>query len=505
MSKFNKFLKNNYFNHGQMVVEKFNIVKEYWSENEFGFVVDEYGDVYAFGVNGCGQLGLGHNDDVTHEVKVEELSGKEINIKKIYEGNCCMFAQTVDGMIYSWGSNKWGQLGYGETDEQDKFYKPKKIEFKVNNDQVLIVDIKCGSLHNLALSHDGKVFGWGDNHARQITEDVNGKFPIIRQPVLMTSIDFTIKSIYCYDKTSFMITIHNEVYYYGRDIWGMRPNLVNDKDLENSDYIEPMKLDFSAEFIICNDEFIFYIMTNNYNKIELYKYKNHKSIFIADVEPSKKVKYDVKKQQSTSGLSVPSHHPKPDLLPSFSLSNLLDLSKLGGPSQQNIVIDYEPPTKLKYNSKKHQSSTEYNVVSSFITQHLGDFKSNIISLSNKFGLPAFATPSRTPISFHGPGVSMDQSETDSCPKEEITLSKVHHNKYTKLINILIQINNELEKVKNIKMSEIKLSDDKYAINLSPCTHLWDEAYEIIENDDYENSCYPVEEKVPKDILTNTSC
>ena len=482
-----------------MVVEKFNIVKEYWSENEFGFVVDEHGDVYAFGVNGCGQLGLGHNDEVTHEVKVEELSGKEINIKKMYEGNCCMFAQTVEGMIYSWGSNKWGQLGYGQTDEQDKFYKPKKIEFKVNNDQVLIVDIKCGSLHNLALSNNGKVFGWGDNHARQITEDVNGRSPIIRQPVLMTSIDFTIKSIYCYDNTSFMITINNEVYYYGRDIWGMRPNLMNDEDLENCDYIPPMKLDFSAEFIICNYEFISYITTNNSNKIELYKYKNHKSIFIADVETSKKVKCDVKKQQSTSGLSLPSHQPKHDLSHSLSLSNLSSMPSLSLSSRQPILLDDGTPTKKK------RSAT---VIETLISQEIfgkisKDFQSKLISLSKKPGLAALDTPSRTPISFYGDVVSMDHTETDSpCRKEEITLSKDHPNKYIKLINIFFEINNELEKVKNSNQSEIKLPDDKYAINLSPSTYLWDEAYEIIDNEDYDNSGYQVEEKVPKDILTN---
>ena len=175
-------------------------------------------------------------------------------------------------------------------DEQGDFHKPKKMVFKVHNKEVPIVDIKCGSLHNLALSINGKVFGWGDNNARQLTEDVHGMSPIISKPVPMTPIDFTIKTIYCYDKTAFMITTDNEVYYYGRDIWGIRPTVMNDNDLKQLEYIPPMKLDFYAEITICNDEFIFYIITNKSNKIELNKYRNYEKTILADGDQSKKVK-----------------------------------------------------------------------------------------------------------------------------------------------------------------------------------------------------------------------
>ena len=287
-------------------------------------------DVYAFGENDCGQLGLGHNDDVEHEQKVEELSGSEINLKNIYEGNCCMFAQTVNGVIYSWGSNKWGQLGNRDTNEQGDFHKPKKVEFKVNNQEVLIIDMKCGSLHNLALSIDGKVLGWGDNHARQITEDVHGMSPKISKPVLMSPQNLTMKSIYSYDKTSFMITTDNEVYYYGRDIWGIRPTVMNDNDLKQLDYIPPMKLDFQAEALICNDEFIFYITTNYFKKIELYKYKSHQSYKLADNEPSLNVNQYFSSKQSCSNLPSSSSRDKTQQSQSPKLT-FGNLGRLGTP------------------------------------------------------------------------------------------------------------------------------------------------------------------------------
>ena len=158
MNKLSEILKNYPFKHDKVLVHKFNIVKEFWSGNNFGFIVDKHGNVYGFGENDRGQLGLGHNDDVIHEQKMVELSGEEINLRKVHEGHCCIFAQTVNGVIYSWGSNKWGLLGNRETNNQDNFYKPKKIEFKFNNEEISIIDIKCESLHNQALSIDGKVF-----------------------------------------------------------------------------------------------------------------------------------------------------------------------------------------------------------------------------------------------------------------------------------------------------------------------------------------------------------
>ena len=430
-------------------------MQEYWSDNNFGFIVNDHGEVYAFGENDCGQLGLGHNDDVEHEQKIEELSGREKNLKKIYEGNCCMFAQTVDGVIYSWGSNKWGQLANRNSNEHGDFYKPKKIEFKVTNQEVAIVDIKCGSRHNLALSIDGKVFGWGDNHARQITEDVHGMSPIISKPVLMTPIKVTMKSIYCYDKTSFMITTDNEVYYYGRDIWGIRPKVMNDNDLIQYDYIPQMKLDFQAEALICNDDFIFYITTNNLEKIEFYKYRNYGKTKLADVDQLKKVKHDFTKQQSCSDL--------PTLKSPSTVGTQQHLSQ----SAQSLSFTNMPVSSLSF-----------------------------YSLS--------ARP-RQQIKFQDE-VPMEQTETLSFDTTEGTskslnpTDKVYCDKYTKLISILNEINNELEKKKNSIKINLTRYNNKYAINLSPSTYLWDAAYEIIDDDDYEDLSHLVEEKVPKNIL-----
>ena len=196
-----------------------------------------------------------------------ELSGKKI--VAIYEGNCCLFAQTVHGEIYAWGNNDWGQLGIGEESEEGTFYKPRKMEFPGHD--VAIIDIKCGALHNLALSINGQVFGWGDNQCRQITEDIVGNTPIHSTPICMTSDQLVIAFIYCYNNTSFMITKDNEVYYYGEDIWVTRDyDPKEEEELNKMEYIMPIQLPFQARNIICNDEFIFHLDQDE----TLFQFKN---------------------------------------------------------------------------------------------------------------------------------------------------------------------------------------------------------------------------------------
>ena len=73
-----------------------------------------------------------------------------------------MFARTETNEIYSWGMNNKGQLERGMI--SDGFLKPGKIDFFSNK---CIINIVSHS-HSLALSSDGKVYGWGSNKKEQV-------------------------------------------------------------------------------------------------------------------------------------------------------------------------------------------------------------------------------------------------------------------------------------------------------------------------------------------------
>ena len=80
--------------------------------------------IYVWGYNNYGQLGLGHTNDV---YSPQKLSLKCNSIVKMYSnaGNQT-FAVTTSNEIYAWGENSNGQLGLGDVIDR---IVPTKLEF----------------------------------------------------------------------------------------------------------------------------------------------------------------------------------------------------------------------------------------------------------------------------------------------------------------------------------------------------------------------------------------
>ncbi|KAF2077068.1 hypothetical protein CYY_001635 [Polysphondylium violaceum] len=116
------------------------------------------GNVYGFGSNDVGSLGLG-----------SELKGRLMKPTKIPMGNekvqslssgpsHTMFV-TNQNNVYVCGWGREGRLGLGDnTSDRDT---PTLIEyFKENN--IKIVKVAAGGSHSLALSQDNQVYSWGN-------------------------------------------------------------------------------------------------------------------------------------------------------------------------------------------------------------------------------------------------------------------------------------------------------------------------------------------------------
>src|SRR5580704_13900561 len=65
-------------------------------------------EIYAWGYNQYGQLGLGHNTQTNSPQKLDLP-----NVKKIICGGYHTMALTFSNEIYAWGHNYYGQLGLG--------------------------------------------------------------------------------------------------------------------------------------------------------------------------------------------------------------------------------------------------------------------------------------------------------------------------------------------------------------------------------------------------------
>src|SRR5208283_3405937 len=117
--------------------------------------------LYAWGSNGYGQLGLGHNQN--------QNSPQKLNlppVKKIICGSYHSVAITITNEVYVWGSNQYGQLGLGHNQHQNS---PQKLNLPAGEEKVRnspfsnlagkssafsspVKKIICGSYHSIAVT-----------------------------------------------------------------------------------------------------------------------------------------------------------------------------------------------------------------------------------------------------------------------------------------------------------------------------------------------------------------
>ncbi|NXM96197.1 RCBT2 protein, partial [Sylvia borin] len=96
--------------------------------------VVENGEVYVWGYNGNGQLGLGSSGNQPTPCRIAALQG--IRVQRVACGYAHTLVLTDEGQIYAWGANSYGQLGTGNKSNQS--YPTTVIVDKDRNMQILI-------------------------------------------------------------------------------------------------------------------------------------------------------------------------------------------------------------------------------------------------------------------------------------------------------------------------------------------------------------------------------
>ena len=125
--------------------------------------LDSDGVVYAWGRNASGQLGTGDNTNSSVPVVVSALSSKVVN--SITAGESFSAALTSASEVYTWGKNNLGQLGNGSGVESNL---PIEISSTGDLSGKTITRLVAGGFHALALDSNGSLYGWGANYYGQL-------------------------------------------------------------------------------------------------------------------------------------------------------------------------------------------------------------------------------------------------------------------------------------------------------------------------------------------------
>lgn len=120
-------------------------------------VTDE-GAVYSFGDGLDGRLGHGDSAPCAHPRLLSGAFGGQrvIAVSCVWDHT---IALTDGGGVYSWGLGLSGQLGHGDSEEDETVDRPKRIEGRLR--ETLVSAVAAGARHCFAVASDGRLFGWG--------------------------------------------------------------------------------------------------------------------------------------------------------------------------------------------------------------------------------------------------------------------------------------------------------------------------------------------------------
>ena len=113
-------------------------------------LIDEDNNVLTFGNNKYGQLGLNDNNNRLIPTHILNLKAKQVSAGLGYT-----IVIDLDNNVWSFGNNAFGQLGVG--DNQNRHIPTMLLDIKAQN-------VSCGIYHSLLIDIENRVWSFGSNH-----------------------------------------------------------------------------------------------------------------------------------------------------------------------------------------------------------------------------------------------------------------------------------------------------------------------------------------------------
>ncbi|XP_065336810.1 RCC1 and BTB domain-containing protein 1-like [Cloeon dipterum] len=129
----------------------------------FIFAISGSGSAFSWGENDFGQLGLGIKQYTKVPTKISGL----LEHKKVVQVACGSdhtLALTSEGEVYAFGRNNYGQLGLGTTNDH---WLPQRVGGLL--DGKIVTSVACQAFSSIALLHSGKICAWGFNRGDMLS------------------------------------------------------------------------------------------------------------------------------------------------------------------------------------------------------------------------------------------------------------------------------------------------------------------------------------------------
>lgn len=213
--------------------------------------------VYSFGdqSNKQNMLGLGQNrngESVARPTEIVELRNQKI--VKFVSGSTHMLALSIDGKLWSWGSNSNGQLGVGNLNDCNR---PVLVEKAIN-----VIDVSSSSYTSYALTQSGHILAWGENKYGEC--GINTTNSPQSFPVQVAELNNVVKVQANFVATTIALTNDSKLY-----IWGLGfkpiPTLLTFPLIPTS--VTSTCFSF---YMLTNEGYIYRTNLENTNKIEAF-------------------------------------------------------------------------------------------------------------------------------------------------------------------------------------------------------------------------------------------
>ncbi len=192
---------------------------------DHSLAVTASGQLYAFGENEFGQLGdatHNHTEYPNTTPAPVTLPGQSGPVIQAAAGWRFSLALTASGQLYSFGENKWGQLGT-PANAGHPLPNPTPTVVTLPGATGPVTQIAAGSSHSLAVTASGQLYAFGDNEKGQLGNATNMPYPSTNPAPMLVTLPGEVGPVVqaaAGDLFSLALTASGQLYVFGEDCCG---------------------------------------------------------------------------------------------------------------------------------------------------------------------------------------------------------------------------------------------------------------------------------------------